>query len=351
MIEKLNWQSIYASLDKISFLRKSFTLKFLFIAFIGIHIPLLGLLFFLKFNSLNSYSPVQIILITLILTLVATMVTLYVLNNLLKPLILSKNALKDFYRYRTLPNLPSIHHDEVGELMRLVNKTLNSLDVLSREKQQLIALVSHNLRTPLTQILSLCELFKAENEGNNFYTDNISKITENQLNDLAELLNQLVQNKNNVVLDDDGFNVYSLVEEDIEKQKFQTNLKSIKVEVENQEELFLPNTIRSNIDLVFHNLLSNAIKFSYPNSIIKVKIFGKADKVYIEVKDQGIGFDDDYKDMIFKNMKNKGRLGTKNEPSIGLGLHLCKKTIQKAGGDLIAKSDGNNKGATFTLIV
>lgn len=351
MIEQLNDKSIYASLDKISFLKKSFTLKFLFIAFLGIHIPLLGLLFFLRFNSVESYTPFQTIIITLILTLIASAITLYVLKQLLKPIMLSINSLKDFYQNRTLPNLPINHHDEAGELMILVNKTLNSLAVLSKEKEQIIALVSHNLRTPLTQILSLCELFKIENEGSTFYTDNITKITENQLSDLSELLNQLVQNKVNTDVDEEVFNLGDLVEAEIEKQRFQISLKKITLEIENLEELFLPHSKKSNIDLVFHNLLSNAIKFSYAQCTIKIKIFSQLDKVLVEVKDQGIGFDEDYKNLLFKNIKNKGRLGTENEPSTGLGLHLCKKTIQKIGGDLLAKSDGNEKGSTFTLIV
>ena len=351
MVKNFTKKSIYASLDKISFLKKSFTLKFMFIAFLGIHIPLLGLLFFLRFNSVESYSPLQIVLITLLLTLLATAITLFVLKQLLKPIIFSIEALNDFYRDRKLPNLPTNHQDEAGELMKLVNKTLNSLAVLSKEKEHIIALVSHNLRTPLTQIISLCELFKLENEGSTFYTDNISKITYNQLNDLSDLLNQLMQNKSDDFIEDESFNLSDFIKTEVEKQQLQLSSKNLTLKIENNEEIMVPLSKKSNIDLVFHNLLSNAIKFSYRNATIKVKIFSQLEQSLVTVTDQGIGFDADYENMLFMNIKDKGRLGTENESSTGLGLHLCKKTIQKIGGDLLAQSDGKDKGATFTLMI
>ncbi|MFM2368584.1 MAG: hypothetical protein RL619_884, partial [Bacteroidota bacterium] len=67
--------------------------------------------------------------------------------------------------------------------------------------------------------------------------------------------------------------------------------------------------------------------------------------------DSGIGFDPKYKEELFRKFTNRGRLGTANEPSTGIGLYLCKKIVEKYHGKLTAESEGANKGATFSIFL
>lgn len=85
---------------------KSYTSKFLFVAFLGIHIPLIGLIFFLSFHT-EELGRLPVFLITLILTLVATATTLFVLRALLAPMNAARNALGNYLSRREIPNLPS----------------------------------------------------------------------------------------------------------------------------------------------------------------------------------------------------------------------------------------------------
>ena len=68
---------LYTLLSKIKFISKSYSLKFLFVAFLGIHIPLIGLIFFVIFTK-DNLSEYTILLITLFFTLLATSITLIV---------------------------------------------------------------------------------------------------------------------------------------------------------------------------------------------------------------------------------------------------------------------------------
>jgi len=71
----------------------------------------------------------------------------------------------------------------------------------------------------------------------------------------------------------------------------------------------------------------------------------------LSIRDEGIGFLPDDFNKIFDRFTTAGKKGTHGEGSIGLGLYLSKKIIEKHDDKLIARSDGINKGATFTIIL
>ena len=98
------------------------------------------------------------------------------------------------------------------------------------------------------------------------------------------------------------------------------------------------------------NLVDNAIKFSFSNSEIKLSVSIVDDKVAFVVSDSGIGFDPKNKEELYTKFTNRGRLGTANEPSTGIGLYLCRKIAQKYHGDFLLHSDGVNRGAKFSVL-
>lgn len=101
------------------------------VAFLGTHVPLLTLL--LTFVISNSYSlemAVRVMLIALLATLAGTAATLYALNHLLKPVILTSAALQNYLNTKTLPELPTEFADEAGTLMAHTSQTLHKLDEL-----------------------------------------------------------------------------------------------------------------------------------------------------------------------------------------------------------------------------
>ena len=115
---------LYRKLSKISFLKKSYAYKFLFVTFIGIHIPLIGLLFYVLFGE-QSVSTHSIIVFTLIMTLLATAVTLLVLKRLIKPIEKASKALSNYRNNRILSDLPMEFEDEAGLLLRNIQKSIS----------------------------------------------------------------------------------------------------------------------------------------------------------------------------------------------------------------------------------
>jgi diguanylate cyclase (GGDEF)-like protein len=122
---------LYSFLAHFRLLKKSYTAKIMLVAFLGTHVPLLSLL--LSFLVSNSYSlgmTLRVLLIALLATLAGTAATLYALNHLLAPVILTSGALQNYVSTKTLPELPTQFVDEAGSLMADTSQTLHKLDEL-----------------------------------------------------------------------------------------------------------------------------------------------------------------------------------------------------------------------------
>ena len=184
----------YHILSKISFLNK-YSYKFLFVAFVGIHIPLLGIISFALFGT--SFSTTTFILITLGLTLGATALTLKILNSLLAPIIERKTALKEYVEHSTVPNLPIIYTDEVGEMLKNIQCSIECLDEVDKEKQEVTELISHDLRTLVLQTIEIIKFLNEDGDDMQQREENLSVLDEifsKQLKFLEGMLKMLKTN-------------------------------------------------------------------------------------------------------------------------------------------------------------
>lgn len=122
---------LYSSLAQLRLLKKSYTAKIMVVAFLGTHVPLLGLIF--NIVTSNSYSweiAIRVLLNALFATLAGTAATLFALHYLLAPVILTSAALQDYLQTKKLPELPTEFGDEAGTLMADTSQTLHKLDEL-----------------------------------------------------------------------------------------------------------------------------------------------------------------------------------------------------------------------------
>lgn len=341
---------MYEKLSRIGFLSKSYTFKFLFIAFLGIHIPLIGLVVFVLFRP-DSVNAFTVLLLTLVLTLGATATTLFVMNGLLVPLRRSRQALDNYIKKRELPKLPVHFRDEAGVLMQNIQLTVTELNDLLEEKKDLTSLLSHDLRTPLNNIKILGDFLKGETdpEAAKELVHMIVDSSSEQLKLLENILDLLRQDH---LLEEqtanESVNTQALVDEIIGSFAGQAKEKSIRLKTE----LDYNGSIDVRPDLfkqVMKNLMSNAIKFSYPESEVKVSVRKTSAETLIQVQDSGMGFEPQVSERLFDRFTKNGRKGTAGENSTGVGLHLSRKIIKRHKGDLVAESAGPNRGSTFTI--
>ncbi|WP_245179113.1 sensor histidine kinase [Flavobacterium chilense] len=333
-------------------MKKSYAFKFLFVAFIGIHIPLIGILFFVLYYN-HSVSPTSILIFSLVMTLLATLITLVVLNQLIKPISLASKSLDDYRNNRKLSILPTEYTDEAGLLLCNIQESIYESESFINEKQDLIYMLSHDLKNFAGNPQGLANLIISENPSESIrqLAELICESTNLQFRYIENFIKLLQEQdrvvKGNLEMRMISFpNILPFINEQVEQRlidkniKLTLNLELIEAKLRIDEGLLVQ---------VIVNLISNAVKFSYFDSEIKVRVYNENSKFIITVTDRGIGFDKNQIDELFKKFTKMSRLGTANESSTGIGLYLCKKIIEKNKGRLSATSEGKNKGAEFRI--
>ena len=346
--------NLYHRLSQVSFLKRSYTYKFLFVAFLGIHIPLIGIIFFVLYTKQSS-STLAILLVALLLTLAATAVTLFVLRKLMLPIELASRALIYYKANRMVSALPVEYKDEAGLLMRNILEMIQDNEKYLNEKEDLLYLLSHDLRTFTGNSQSLAKLI-LELEPNSEikeYAELINQSTSQQLDFISSFI-KLIKDQDELLKIAPELQLVSFesintsVLQQVKQQLTVKNIRLLsKIDVSEANILINPDLL---IRIVV-NLLDNAIKFSHRNSDVNLEFYQKNNHIHIAVIDAGLGFEPATKAALFDKFTPHKKLGTAGESSTGIGLYLCKTIIEKHKGQMRAESDGINKGATFTVIL
>jgi len=343
----------YEKLSSIPFLRDSYVVKFLFVAFIGIHIPLIGILFFVLYTRTN-FSTSCLLAFSLIMTLIATALTLVVLNKLIHPIQLASKALSDYKLKRAVTKLPLHFSDEAGLLLANIQNSILESEKFIAAKQDLIYLLSHDLKTFAgnSQSLAIMILETNPSEEVKELTDLIYDSSKEQFQYIENFI-RMLKEQDEMLKPSSEIKVIHLDEviENVRNQLSQ-NLAAKKIElIQNLGTAIVHLKIDPELlTRVLFNLVNNAIKFSFSDAKILLESYSDKKNVYIKVIDEGIGFDGEDSEKIFEKFTERSRLGTLEEYSTGIGLYLCKQIIERNDGRLIASSEGKNKGGTFTIV-
>lgn len=339
---------IYSLLDKVPILSKSFVLKVLAVTFIGIHIPLLGVIFMRIFlNDEILANPTQLFFAVFALTLLATTVTLFVLRNLLKPIEQMKKLCSDYILGGKIPTEEIRYKDEMGDLMSNIQIAIHHVEHMQHLKEDYLSLFSHDVKNSFSEILSSIHLLNnnIKIEGLDL-NQNIHDIINNQINSLNETI-QIIKSRHAIEKVGDStylVSVAKVVDEVMNQFLPLARKKNIELQVENKcEGLKTPYvTVRK----VLINLLSNAIKFTPLNGVIKVELEKVDDKLYLSITDTGIGFDPEGKEKLFEF-----NAGDNEHQSSGIGLYLTRRLVEYQNGSINAFSNGIGEGAKFEVML
>jgi signal transduction histidine kinase len=345
-------KNIYQLFAERGFLSRKYSLKFLFIAFMGVHIPLIVIIVSIAFGwiALTAWS---IILLTLIATLVATGITLYLLHGLLWPIEESSKALHAYANQGHMPNLPIHYPDEAGVLLKQIQLTIDSIDALIKERKDLLSLLSHDLRSPLSQLHGIGELLRnnPSPEDVEQYGKMITHVCTTQLsfiNDIVQLLEVDNSSGQHSLQLYERKGVREIVTEAIDLQTAFAGRKQVSIEVIDFPDVSIKCNKRLLVQAI-SNIIGNAIKFSYRGHQVLIKVHQFSGHLHLVVADSGIGFENGKAEMIFQKFTPEGKTGTEGEQSTGMGLYLTRKIIQNHNGMIAAFSEGINKGAVMTI--
>lgn len=236
-----------------------------------------------------------------------------------------------------------------------VDSLIKQIEELTAEKQQLISLVSHDLRSPLNRSFALAELLLMDAESlTDFQKDYLEKMRLVIADGLAMMRN-LVDYRNlefrTVEIMKESINVAEFIERLIRDFQPTAQKKEITVQLTHADTGLIINSDKQCLDRVFGNLLSNALKFSNPGKKVSVRTSRQPDgKIVVEIEDEIGGFSAEETKTLFTKFKKYKALPTGNESSTGLGLFVANAMAERIGGTVTCQTK-EGKGSVFTVML
>lgn len=238
---------------------------------------------------------------------------------------------------------------------KMVNKKLEEqqerLEELNNVKDKMLAIFSHDLRTPMASVKGLLQLFREDNmskEEMREYLPKVEMAVDQNLNMMDNLLAWTREQMSGLKVEIEDIaaeSVISDVLENFEPQALEKGVELINnvskdVYVQADEDLF---------SLILRNLVSNSVKFTESGDSISVRSSINNGQVTFEVADTGVGMPSEKQKGLF-SLQTESSRGTHNEKGSGLGLQLCKEFIEKQGGNIDFESkEGEGTVFRFTL--
>jgi len=233
--------------------------------------------------------------------------------------------------------------------LELANHRLKEMDEL---KDDFLATVTHELRTPITSIRAFSEILfdnpELELDDRQHYLQIINKETER----LSRLISQVLDlekydsGKQKLLLEE--VYVKELIQESINSIKSLADEKKLNLLVDVDPELLNMILDKDKMMQVLINLLSNAVKFTESGGLIQVSALRRDDQVVLSVKDTGRGIEPEYQELIFDKFFQARNQTIRKPKGSGLGLAICRKIVELHGGTIEVLSEPG-KGATFVI--
>lgn len=253
--------------------------------------------------------------------------------------------------YEGLKNFTS--EDEIGRLGVSLNYMASQLNDLEEDEKKFISNISHDFRSPLTSIKGYVEAMKDGTIPYEmqekyldivlFETERLTKLTQNLLT-----LNAWDNKSGRLTLTD--FNLYELIKPIIATFGGKCEKKHITIDLTLGSKDYRVTADRGKIEQVIYNLLDNAIKFSHSDSSIAVDIRDKNEKIFVSVKDSGIGIPKDSITKIWDRFYKTDLSRGKDKTGTGLGLSITKEIIQAHDENInVISTEGGGTEFIFTL--
>lgn len=327
---------LYRFMSRFSFL--NYRAKIMVMAFLGTHIPLIALAIWLAIQGSKNWSEALPTLgVALVATLVGTAITLFVLDRLLRPVLLTSAALCAYRKSRERIAMPLHFQDEVGTLMADADNALSHLDECLRgledaiaAKNRFLATAAHDLRQPSQALLMYAEHLIEFPEMQAELAPKIASASasvKQMFDSLFDVANLEAGNAQLKFSEVDVAELFRSVCTQFEPLALEKNIelriRCGKVSI---------NTDRFRLQRMISNVVSNAIKYSPAGcAILLAARVDKSGSVRIDVWDQGDGIPTQDLMRVFDAFYRVDRPGNNHIDGVGLGLSIVAKLADLLG--------------------
>jgi signal transduction histidine kinase len=243
--------------------------------------------------------------------------------------------------------------DEIGELGNAFNDMSARLAQFHRSRSELLADISHEIRSPLARIQTDAEILMDKELGKNEQRQQLQGICEEvqHIDHLIEDLSMLSRLENNQLKME---RLPSSIEEVIKKETSRFHLqmeeKSLTLHKNIASKLPMVPMDQKRIGQVISNLLMNAIRYTPAGGIIEIGAQTEGATIRVWVRDTGAGIPRDDLPYIFDRFYRVDKSRSRSTGGTGLGLAIARRFVEAHGGKIYAASEaGTGTCITFTL--
>lgn len=219
------------------------------------------------------------------------------------------------------------------------NKINQQLEELNRERNTLMTMVSHDLKSPLASLQGMLNLLESESENltpdQKKYMQYMTEIIQNSNDMIKNVIDLGHVYEHNLRINQTNFDLRFTIERIVNQFIAAGAKKNICIEFINQAKNDKVYADESMMRRILENLVSNALKFSPLNSNVKIVLSNpSSNSVCVAVYDRGPGVAENEQHRLFQKFQRLSASPTGNETSSGLGLFIVKELVDKNNGDI-----------------
>lgn len=318
-----------------------------------------------NYSSLYSSRIHMIKTITIFFAILFTIVLLssiLISRHITKPILTLRKSLMELSNGNYDSKINIKNNDEVGDLSKdfctMRNKIKNQIKTIKKDKERIIISekhkqdffnnVTHELKTPLTNISGYAQILEEEAFSNDSMYIRATERIKSESERLHSMVIELIKiSKNNTCMDTPFYkiNVSPLIIKICDDMNLKSKKYNMKIKPHIEQPIYIyGNTIK--IQELIINLLDNAIKYGKPNTSIDVMANKNTSFFNLEIKNLGRGISKYKLNKIFEAFYRINNT-EKEKGSCGLGLFICKNIVKEHNGEIFAESIENK----FTKII
>lgn len=244
--------------------------------------------------------------------------------------------------------------EELSRVYARERKARDEAEDANRTKDYFLALVSHELRSPLNAILGWTKILLTKEVDDETRRNALQTIERSAMSQ-AKLIGDLVDSSRiasgKLRLEMRPMNIFDAVNTVFNSQKPTAEAKKIKLAFNYNTESATVFGDLIRLQQVFTNLLTNALKFTPEGGNVSVNLSANDGKVIISVEDDGQGINAETLPHIFRQFSQGDQTVSREQAGLGLGLSIVKTLVEKHEGKVAAQSEGVGKGSIFTVIL
>jgi signal transduction histidine kinase len=307
-----------------------------------------GIQFFIISSAIIILLAVTFFISDLPVLVIDTMIVISLLVALLA-FLASKETNEIVLNNALLSQMNKELEDKVKQRTEQLERSNEELKSINQMKNDFIGIINHEMKTPITAVISGTELIKARgtdkfDESQKKMLDIIDKSSYDMLRLTNDLLDLSRIESGKIEINPDHVPLISLVEEVLQSLKPEATRKQINIGVTIDKAITLIYVDPQRFKQILFNLTDNAIKYTKNGGSIRIIANDSKNSIKIEVEDNGIGIKKEYMNKVF----NKFSRSATEYSGTGLGLYITKTFVEAHKGKIEVSSDPG-KGTKFTL--